>query len=120
MAAAELTATGLIVLYVPVAILFGMIPDSASIMLILAPLVLPVLQPMGIDLIWFGVVTVIAVEIGLLTPLFGMSVYAIRSALDDPGVSITEIFAGAAHFALLMLLCLTAVIAASEIATGLR
>ena len=54
------------------------------------------------------------------TPPFGMSVYAIRSALDEPGVSIADIFAGAAPFALLMLLCLAAVIAVPEIATGLR
>ena len=54
------------------------------------------------------------------TPSFGMSVYAIRSALDNPSVSAADIFAGAAPFALLMLLYLAAVIAVPEIATGLR
>ena len=49
-----------------------------------------------------------------------MSVYAIRSTLDDPDASVAGIFTGAAPFALLMLLCLAEVIAASEIATGLR
>ena len=54
------------------------------------------------------------------TPPFGMSVYAIRSALDDPSISIADISVGASTFALLMLLCLAAIIAVPEIATGLR
>ena len=54
------------------------------------------------------------------TPPFGMSVYAIRSALDDPDVSVAGILASAAPFTLLMFLCLAAVIAVTEIATGLR
>jgi tripartite ATP-independent transporter DctM subunit len=118
-AAAELTLIAFILLYVLVVILFGMILDSSSIMLILVPLMLPIVQPMGIDLIWFGIVTVIAVEIGLLTPPFGISVYVIKSTLDDPDISLSDIFAGAAPFALMMLVCLGAVIAVPEIATGL-
>jgi TRAP-type C4-dicarboxylate transport system permease large subunit len=43
-----------------------------------------VAQAAGFDLIWFGVLTVIAVEIGLLTPPFGLSVFTIKSAMDDP------------------------------------
>ena len=74
----------------------GTILDSSSIMLILVPLMLPVIQPMNIDLIWFGIVTVLAVEIGLLTPPFGISVFVIKSALDDDTISLGDIFAGAA------------------------
>ncbi|MEM9580441.1 MAG: TRAP transporter large permease [Pseudomonadota bacterium] len=110
---------GLICVYVLVVILFGMILDSSSIMLILVPLMLPILQPMGVDLIWFGIVTVIAVEIGLLTPPFGISVYVIKSTLDDASIKLSDIFLGAAPFAVMMLLCLAAVIAFPSIATGL-
>ncbi|MBT5649557.1 MAG: TRAP transporter large permease subunit, partial [Rhodospirillaceae bacterium] len=63
--------TGFIILYVLVLILLGMILDSISIMLIILPLALPVLLQFGGDPIWFGIVTVIAVEIGLLTPPLG-------------------------------------------------
>ncbi|MEM7303831.1 MAG: TRAP transporter large permease [Pseudomonadota bacterium] len=117
-AAAELGMIGLICLYVLVVILFGMILDSSSIMLILVPLMLPIVQPMEIDLIWFGIVTVIAVEIGLLTPPFGISVYVIKSTLDDPSIKLSDIFLGAAPFAAMMLICLAAVIAFPIIATG--
>ncbi|MEM6636335.1 MAG: TRAP transporter large permease [Pseudomonadota bacterium] len=118
-AAADLTLIGLITVYVVVVILFGMILDSSSIMLILVPLMLPIVQPMGVDLIWFGIVTVIAVEIGLLTPPFGISVYVIKTTLDDPDITLSDIFAGAAPFAMMMLICLFAVIFMPGIATGL-
>ena len=114
----DLGLIGIICLYVVIVILFGMILDSSSIMLILVPLMLPILQPMGVDLIWFGIVTVIAVEIGLLTPPFGISVYVIKSTLDDATIRLSDIFFGAAPFALMMLLCLCAVIAYPAIATG--
>jgi len=116
---ADLGLMGLILLYVLVVILLGMILDSSSIMLILVPLMLPIVIPMGVDLVWFGIVTVIAVEIGLLTPPFGISVYVIKSTLDDDGVSLSDIFLGAAPFALMMLLCLMLVILFPAIATGL-
>ena len=118
-ATADLSVMGLIVLYVVVVILLGMILDSASIMLILVPLMLPIVGPLGIDLIWFGIVTVIAVEIGLLTPPFGISIYVIKSTLDDDSISLSDIFIGAAPFALMMFLCLMLVIFFPFIATGL-
>jgi len=104
-------------LYVLAVILMGMILDSASIMLILVPLMLPVIEPMGIDLVWFGIVTVIAVEIGLLTPPFGISVYVIRATLDDASIGLGDIFRGAAPFVLMMLVALALIIAFPAIAT---
>lgn len=118
-ATADLGVLGLIALYVMVVIFLGMILDSSSIMLILVPLMLPILAPMGVDLIWFGIITVIAVEIGLLTPPFGISVYVIKSTLDDDSISLGDIFLGAAPFALMMLLCLILIILFPVIATGL-
>jgi len=117
-AGAELGLYGLILIYIAVVVLFGMILDSSSIMLILVPLMLPVVTPMGVDLVWFGIVTVIAVEIGLLTPPFGISVYVIKSTLHDPSIKLSDIFIGAAPFALVMLVCLMAVVFIPEIAIG--
>lgn len=56
-------------------ILPGCIIDSISIMLILLPIALPVAHAAGCDMIWFGVMTVAAVVIGILTPPFGLSVF---------------------------------------------
>ena len=74
---------GFLVLYVIILVALGMILDSVSILLIVVPLILPAATSFGIDLIWFGIITVVAVEIGLLTPPFGLSVYVIESTLGD-------------------------------------
>ncbi len=109
----------IILAYIAIVILLGMILDSSSIMLIVVPLMLPVIIDQGIDVIWFGIVTLIAVEVGLLTPPFGISVFVIKAALDDEDVSLYDIFLGAAPFVLMMLIVLGLVLLFPWIATGL-
>lgn len=108
---ANLGTYGFIAIVVLVCILLGTILDSSSIMLVLLPLVLPIAAQLGIDLIWFGIITVIAIEIGLLTPPLGLSVYVIKGTLDDQSITLNDIFAGALPFALIMLVVLLLVIA---------
>ena len=92
--------------YLLVIILMGCIIDSVSIMLIVLPIVLPIAQFFGLDLIWFGVITVVAVEIGLVTPPFGISVYTVKASLNDDTVSVKEIFKGVTPFFIAMLFAL--------------
>jgi C4-dicarboxylate transporter, DctM subunit len=115
----DISIWAILIAYVTVIILMGMILDSSSILLILVPLMLPVLAPHHIDLVWFGIVTIIAVEIGLLTPPFGISVYVIKSVIDDPDVSLGDIFIGAAPFAGIMLIVLALVLVFPQLATAL-
>ena len=110
---------GFIILYILVLVLLGTILDSSSILLITVPLALPVAQSLGIDLIWFGMITILAVEIGLLTPPMGLSVFVVKGALDDPNVSLGDVFMGAAPFALLMLVALAIIVAFPWITLGL-
>lgn len=107
--------TGFIILYVIVLILLGMILDSISIMLIILPLALPVLAQFGGDPIWFGIVTVIAVEIGLLTPPLGITCYVVKSTLNDDSISLNQIFLGAMPFAFIMLLVTILLIVVPEL-----
>jgi len=67
---------------------------------------LPIAETFNLNLIWFGVITVVAVEIGLLTPPFGLSVYVIKSTLNDPNIGLGDIFKGAAPFTLIMFIVL--------------
>ncbi len=92
--------------YLVVLIVLGMVLDSTSILLIMVPLAVPTVQALGGDLIWFGIVSVIGVEIGLLTPPLGLSVYAIKASLDDQTISLNDIFIGALPFIAIML-CVT-------------
>jgi C4-dicarboxylate transporter DctM subunit len=93
---------GFMLLYLILVVVLGMFLDSASIMLIVLPLVLPIVIAFGADLIWFGIVTVIAVEMGLLTPPLGISCYVVRSTIDDKRVTLNQIFAGAFPFVVIM------------------
>lgn len=108
---------GFLVIFLATVILLGCIIDSISIMLILLPIALPVASAAGFDLIWFGVLTVVAVEIGLLTPPFGLSVYTIKSALADPDLSVGDIFRGAIPFVGAMVVTLAILIAFPSIST---
>ena len=101
----------LMAIYVVVLIILGTVLDTASIILIAAPLFLTAVHAFGGNLIWFGVVTVIGAEIGLLTPPLGLSVFTVKSAINDSSVTLYDIFAGAFPFAVIMLLVLIAVIA---------
>ncbi|MGO4915917.1 TRAP transporter large permease [Pseudogemmobacter sp. W21_MBD1_M6] len=98
-----------LLLYVVLLLLLGMILDSSSILLIMVPIAAPIAQTMGFDLIHFGIVTVIAVEIGLLTPPFGISVFTVHNTLDDPSVSVESIFLGTLPYILVMLVSLIAI-----------
>jgi len=97
-------------LYVVVLIFLGTILDTASIILIVVPLFLPIVEGMNMDLVWFGIITVVGAEIGLLTPPLGISCFAIKSTINDPTISLADIFIGAFPFAVTMLLVLIALI----------
>lgn len=107
----ELQFALVMLLYVVMLVVLGTILDTASIILIVVPLFLPSVEAFGGDLVWFGIVTVVGAEIGLLTPPLGLSVFAIKSTLNDPTISLFDIFYGSFPFAVTMLLVLAAVIA---------
>ena len=97
-----LGAYGFLFAFVVVILLMGMILDSTSILLIMVPIGAPIATAMGFDLIHFGIVVIIAVEMGLLTPPFGISVFTVKATLADPKVSIETIFAGCMPYIVVM------------------
>jgi tripartite ATP-independent transporter DctM subunit len=107
----ELSFIGIMTIYVVLLIILGTILDTTSIILIMVPLFLPVMAPYNIDLVWFGIITIVGAEIGLLTPPLGISCYVIKSTLDDERITLYDIFAGAFPFAVIMLLVLILLIA---------
>ncbi|SDX27009.1 TRAP transporter large permease subunit [Paracoccus sanguinis] len=106
---------GVILLFLLVVIIMGMFLDSTSIIVIAVPIVMPLVVQLGTGvigpdvLIWFGIITVIAVEMGLLTPPFGISVFVVKSTVGDL-VTLQDVFAGVmpyvAAMALLIVICL--------------
>lgn len=111
--------TEVMILYVVMMVFLGTILDTASIILIVVPLFLPIVEPLGISLVWFGIVTVIGAEIGLLTPPLGISCFVIKTTLDNPEISLKDVFLGALPFAAIMLLVLIVIIRFPLLSTAL-
>lgn len=114
----ELGFFTLLIFYAVIIVIMGTILDGISIMLIMIPIFLPLLEGYSVDLVWFGIVTVIAVEIGLLTPPLGLSAYVIKSTLDTDEISLADIFIGAAPFAVVMFVVLLLIIFFPWLVTG--
>lgn len=87
----------LILLIAALYLLLGMFIDSLGIMLLTLPLLLPLLQGANIDLIWFGILVVKLLEIGLITPPFGMNVFVIHAMMRG-AVTLPTIFKGVMWF----------------------
>jgi C4-dicarboxylate transporter DctM subunit len=111
LAHADLSFAAMMALYVMLLIFLGTIIDTSSIILICAPLFLKAIEASGESLVWFGIVTVMGAEIGLLTPPFGISCFVIKQTLELSDISLNDVFIGAAPFALIMVVVLVALIA---------
>ncbi|HYP85491.1 TRAP transporter large permease [Variovorax sp.] len=115
---AGLGFVALMAVYLVVLLILGTLMDSASILLICVPLFLPVFQAFQVDVVWLGVITVIVVEIGLLTPPFGMAVFIVKASINDSSISLHDIFMGTLPFAAVMLAVALMVIAMPWMATA--
>ena len=117
--ASGMGVAGLVAIYIVAMIILGTILDAGSIMLITVPLLVEPLNALGVDLVWFGIVTIIGVEIGLLTPPLGLACFVIHNNLQDDRIRVDDIFWGAGPFALTMFVVLMLVTLVPEIATML-
>ncbi len=115
---AGLGFAALMVVYLLVLLVLGTLMDSASILLICVPLFLPVFQAFQADVVWLGVITIIVVEVGLLTPPFGMAVFIVKASINDDTISLNDIFMGTLPFAAVMLVVALMVIAMPWMATA--
>lgn len=99
----ELDVVTTMLIFVAVWLILGFFVDSISVMLLTVPIFWPIASALGIDPIVFGLVGILAIEAGVLTPPFGLAVFVVHSAI--PGdVSLGQIFKGATPYWLLILL----------------
>ncbi|MEQ9328579.1 MAG: TRAP transporter large permease subunit [Rhodospirillales bacterium] len=107
------------VVYVLLMLFLGTLLDTASVILIVVPLFIDIVEPMGLSLVWFGIITVIGAEIGLLTPPLGISCFVIKATLNDDRISLKDVFMGALPFAAVMLCVLILLIWQTGLSTYL-
>jgi tripartite ATP-independent transporter DctM subunit len=100
----------ILTIYLLIVLLMGTILDSTSIMMIIVPLIYPVMHGLGVNFVWFGLVTVIAIEVGLITPPLGIAAFVVKSTLDDPAITLNDVFAGALPYVFIMILVLVLVV----------
>ncbi len=84
---------GIFILY----LILGMILESLSMMMLTVPIFYPLVQEMGGNLIWFGILVVVAVEISLITPPIGLNVHVLKTIVKDK-ISLRTIFKGVTPF----------------------
>jgi len=108
---------GVLALIMLMYLILGCLMDAMAMIILTVPIIFPVIVQLGFDPIWFGIIIVMTVELGLIHPPVGMNVFVIKSVVHD--VSFTTIFKGVIPFVLTDLLRLLILIAFPMIALWL-
>ena len=95
-------------------LILGCFLEPISIMLLTLPILIPALQKLGVNLVWFGILVVKLLEIGLITPPVGLNVFAAKTLVGDR-ISLESIFAGVGWFLVCELFVLSLLVAYPEI-----
>jgi C4-dicarboxylate transporter DctM subunit len=91
-----LSPTMIIVAIVIIYFLLGCVFESLSMILLTVPIFFPIVQALGLDPIWFGVIVVVATEVGMITPPVGLNVYVLKGVFKD--LVTAEVFRGVMPF----------------------
>jgi C4-dicarboxylate transporter DctM subunit len=119
----NLSAVGIICIFCTIHLAMGAVLDSTSILLLTMPIMVPIVRALGYDLIWYGILAIVAIEVGLISPPFGISVFTVKSSLVgtslEDSVTVEDIFKGSFPFLLTMLVLIVLLIAFPAIVTYL-
>jgi TRAP-type mannitol/chloroaromatic compound transport system permease large subunit len=96
----------------------GMFLDDTAMLVIVAPLYIPLVRTLGFDVVWFGILYTITCQIAYITPPFGYNLFLMR-AMAPPEITIVDIYRSIAPFILLMLLSLVLLMIFPQIALWL-
>jgi C4-dicarboxylate transporter DctM subunit len=108
---------GVLALIMVMYLVLGCLMDALAMIILTVPIIFPVITQLGFDPIWFGVIIVMTVELGLIHPPVGMNIFVIKSVIED--VKISTIFYGVLPFIVTDLLRLVILIAFPVLATWL-
>src|SRR5215510_3786762 len=117
-AAQGLSATVLILGMMAILLFLGCFVDQVSMMLITLPFFMPLVQRLGVDSVWFGVLFLICMQLGLLTPPFGLLLFTMKG-VAPPEIELSEVFSAAMPYVWFSIAVLLAVLIFPTIATWL-
>ena len=115
--AAQFPPVGVVLLMCLILLVLGCIFDALAMILLTVPVFFPIVAALGLDPVWFGIIIIIVVEIGLITPPIGLNVFVVKSLLED--VPLSVIFKGIAPFVVASLVGLLLIIRFPTIALWL-
>src|SRR5204863_1879771 len=109
--------TAILMVIIGMYFVLGCLLDSLAMILLTIPIVFPIISALGYDPIWFGIIIVMVVELGLITPPIGMNVFVIKGIARD--VPLYTIFRGVTPFIVAQVILIFLLIAFPEIALWL-
>ena len=104
----DVSPLGVVLAMCLIYVILGCIFDSLAMLLLTVPIFFPIIKGLGLDPIWFGIIVIIVVEIGLITPPIGMNVFVVKAVLGD--VPMWTIFSGIYPFLIAMLVGLALIV----------
>jgi tripartite ATP-independent transporter DctM subunit len=113
-----LSATVILLGMMAILLFLGCFVDQVSMMLITLPFFMPLVQQLGVDPIWFGVLFLICMQLGLLTPPFGLLLFTMKG-VAPPGITMNDVFQAALPYVWFGLLVLAVVFLFPPLATWL-
>jgi len=108
---------GVLTLILIMYLLLGCMMDALAIVILTVPIIFPLIKEMGFDPIWFGIIIVMTVELGLIHPPVGMNIFVIKSVIED--IKISTIFYGVIPFIITDLIRLVILVMFPILATWL-
>jgi tripartite ATP-independent transporter DctM subunit len=117
MAGLPIGGIGILLVILALYFVLGCLLDSLAMILLTIPIIFPIIQSLGFDPIWFGIIIVMVVELGLITPPIGMNVFVIKGIARD--VPLESIFRGVTPFIIAQVALIALLIAFPQIALWL-
>ena len=114
----DLSPMGLLLVMIGILFFLGCFMDQLSMMMLTAPIFFPLAKALGFDLTWFGLIMLLALEIGYTTPPFGLLLFVMKG-VAPPGVSMMDIYKAAMPFIACSLLLILMIVLFPPLATWL-
>ena len=115
----EVSATAILFMMMGIVMIMGCFMDGTGILMITLPVFLPICHALGIDLVWFGILFTINLEMGMLTPPFGGNLFYMRAVVPKETATMTDIYIAMVPFILIQVLMIALLIFMPQIALWL-
>ena len=112
-----LSPHGILIVILLIYLVLGCALDSLAMILLTIPIFFPVVQNLQFDAVWFGIIVVMVVELGLITPPIGMNVFIIKGMV--PNVPLSAIYVGVLPFVVAQILLIVLLMALPTLALWL-